>query len=76
MFRWEEGKLLATACLKMVRNEHNTPGIVKFNFWHMTAENQNATYACINLGEAYAPADIQKQSICINGDIREILQQL
>lgn len=26
-------------------------------------ENQNATYACINPGEAYAPADIQKQSI-------------
>ncbi len=26
-------------------------------------EKQNATYACINLGEAYAPADIQKQSI-------------
>ncbi len=31
MFRWGEGKRLATACLKMVRNEHNTPVIIKYH---------------------------------------------
>lgn len=54
----------------------NTPGIVKYNFWRMTAENQKAIYACINLGEAYAPREILDRSICIDGDIQEILQQL
>ena len=34
----------------MARNKHNTPGIVKFSFWRMTAENPRAVYACVNLG--------------------------
>ena len=51
----------------------NTPGIVKFPFWRMTAENPRAVYACVNLGEAWAPERIQGRSICINGDIGEVL---
>ena len=54
----------------------NTPGIVKYSFWQMTNEWPNATYACLNYGEAYAPEKIAKKSICINGDIGEILNQL
>ncbi len=54
----------------------NTPGIIKYPFWQMTVKNPKAVYACVNYGEAWAPADIQKQSICIDGDIGEILQQL
>ena len=55
---------------------YNTPGIVKFSFWQMTAVNPKATYACINLGEAYAPKEIWKRAICINEDIGAILNQL
>ena len=54
----------------------NTPSIVKFSFWQMTNEWPDATYACLNYGEAYAPDEIAKKSICINGDIGEILNQL
>ena len=54
----------------------NTPGIVKFSFWRMTAENPKAVYACINYGEACAPAEIRERSICINGDIGQVLGQL
>ena len=54
----------------------NTPGIVKYSFWQMTNEWPNATYACLNYGEAYAQEEIAKKSICINGDIGEILNQL
>ena len=54
----------------------NTPGIVKFSFWRMTAENPKAVYACINYGEACAPAEIRERSICINGDIGKVLGQL
>ena len=55
---------------------YNTPVIIKFPFWQMTAKNPNAVYACLNFGEAYVPDEIGKQSICINGDIREILSNI
>lgn len=55
---------------------YNTPGIIKYNFWHMTRQWKNARYACLNYGEAYAPDEIEKKSICINGDIKDILDIL
>ncbi len=51
----------------------NTPAIIKYPFWRMTAKNPRAVYACLNLGEAYAPDAIRERSICIDGDIGEIL---
>ena len=54
----------------------NTPVIVKFSFWRMTAENPWAVYACVNLGEAGAPREIANRSICIDGDIGEVLKKL
>ena len=55
---------------------YNTPVIIKYPFWQMTVRNPKAIYACINLGDAYAPDDIAAHSICIDGDIGEILTQL
>jgi NAD-dependent SIR2 family protein deacetylase len=54
----------------------NTPGIIKYPFWQMTYQWPNATYACLNFGEAIAPEEIRKKSICINADIGEILEKL
>lgn len=54
----------------------NTPVIIKYPFWQMTAKNPNATYTCINKGEALCPNEIQKQSICIDGDIGEVIAKL
>lgn len=54
----------------------NTPVIIKYPFWRMTAENKNATYACVNLGEAVCPAEIEKQSVCIDADIGKTLAAL
>lgn len=54
----------------------NTPAIIKFPFWHLANEWDNAAYACINLGEAYAPEEIEAKSICINEDIGIALQKL
>lgn len=54
----------------------NTPGVIKYPFWKMVARNPNATYLCINLSEAYAPKEIARQSICMDGDIGNILCQL
>ena len=54
----------------------NTPGIIKYPFWRMTDRNPKAVYACLNLGEAFAPAEIRARSICIDGDIGETLRAL
>lgn len=53
----------------------NTPGIIKYPFWQMTSENLGAVYVCVNYGEAVCPKEIEKQSICINGDIGTVLEE-
>lgn len=55
---------------------YNTPTIVKYSFWQMTHDWPDATYACLNYGEAYAPDEIKRKSICVNGDIGDILTVL
>ena len=52
---------------------YNTPGIIKYPFWQMTYQNPKAIYACVNQGEAVAPQEIKNRSICIDGDIGEML---
>ena len=54
----------------------NTPVIIKYPFWKMTYANPKAVYACLNFGEAFAPDEISEQSICINGDIREVFLKI
>ena len=55
---------------------YNTPVIIKYPFWQMTAKNPNAIYACINQGQAVCPQEIQRQAICINIDLGNALQEL
>lgn len=55
---------------------YNTPGIIKYPFWRMTAQWENARYACVNLGEAMAPSEIAAKSICLNADAAEVLEKL
>ena len=52
---------------------YNTPVIIKYPFWRMTAKNPNATYVCINQGQAVCPQEIERQSICIDTDIGDTL---
>ena len=54
----------------------NTPGIIKFPFWQLTAQNENAAYICVNLGESYCPDEIADQSICVNADIGKVINDL
>lgn len=55
---------------------YNTPVIIKYPFWQLTAANPNAVYACVNLGEASCPDEIAAQSILIDGDIAKVLDEL
>ena len=51
----------------------NTPVIIKYPFWQMTNDNPKAVYACLNYNEAFCPKQIEKQSICLDGDAGVIL---
>lgn len=66
--------------LKMVFLElgvgYNTPVIIKYPFWKMTAQNSNATYICVNDGEAFCPEEIEYQAICIDDDIDSVFCRL
>ena len=55
---------------------YNTPVIIKYPFWQMTAKNPRAVYACVNYGDAAASGEIAKQAICIDGDIGSVLKKL
>ena len=54
----------------------NTPVIFKIPFIRWTMQNPNATYATVNLGEAFTVDQIADRSIVINTDIGEILEKL
>ena len=55
---------------------YNTPVIIKYPFWQMTAKNPNAIYACINQGQAVCPQEIEQRSICMDADIGQVLHSL
>lgn len=55
---------------------NNTPVIIKYPFWQMVIENKNSVYACINYKEAFCPTQIKDRSICIDGDIGDVLEKI
>ena len=61
---------------KVVRNRYNTPVIIKYPFWQMTAQNPDAVYACINAGEAVCPTEIADRGILIDADIGEVVEMV
>lgn len=54
----------------------NTPVIFKIPFIRWTMHNPNATYATVNLGEAFTVDQIADRSIVIDADINDVLNQL
>ncbi|MBQ3751419.1 MAG: Sir2 silent information regulator family NAD-dependent deacetylase [Bacteroidales bacterium] len=54
----------------------NTPVIFKIPFIRWTMQNPNATYATVNLGEAFTVDQIADRSIVIDADINDALDTL
>lgn len=54
----------------------NTPGIIKYPFWRLAVQHPSITYASVSLKDAVCPPQIDEQSICIQADIRAVLQTL
>ena len=54
----------------------NTPVIIKYPFWRRTYANPDATYVCVNYGEAYTHQDIRDSSILMDADVDQVLKDL
>ena len=54
----------------------NTPVIIKYPFWRMAVENPRATYACVSLGQAMAPAEIAERSVLLDMGAAEVIGAL
>lgn len=55
---------------------YNTPAIIKFPFWKLTAQNPESMYVCINHEPSVPPKEILERSLIINKDIAEVLTAL
>ena len=55
---------------------YNTPVIIKYPFWNLTAKNPNAVYACVNLDGADTMRGIEERSILIEADIGDVVRRL
>lgn len=83
---WKKASVAYAEFIAKYKNSHilflelgigmNTPVIIKFPFWQMTAQNSKAIYICLNYNQAYCPKEIENQSVCINDDIYNILKKL
>ncbi|MBQ1318140.1 MAG: hypothetical protein IIY47_00705 [Solobacterium sp.] len=83
---WHKASAAYLDFLKMHAGQHvlfleigvggNTPVIIKYPFWQMTNDNENAVYACLNYSEACCPRQIEDRSIVIAGDSGEVIKQL
>lgn len=50
----------------------NTPGIIKYGFWRLVNQLENAFYMCLNKDQAWAPDDIKNKSLAINVDLAKV----
>lgn len=55
---------------------NNTPVIIKYPFWRMTAKNPQAVYVCMGNSHVNAPREIERQAICIEGGADAVIHKL
>lgn len=53
---------------------YNTPGIIKYPFWRMAADNRRSRYVSISLGTCQVPNELVGRSLGIDMDIRTALE--
>lgn len=83
---WEEAAKRYDEFLQVHKNKkilfielgvgYNTPGIIKYPFWQYTYNWEDASYVCINKGQAEVPSEIKLKSICIDEDIAVVITKL
>ncbi len=54
---------------------YNTPSIIKYPFWQMTYQNENARYVSVNLDNNKCPKEIVGQALLISDDISKVIEK-
>lgn len=54
----------------------NTPGIIKYPFWEMTAQSPQAFYASVNIDGAVCPEELLPRAVCLGMDIGAALKAI
>ena len=55
---------------------YNTPAIIKYPFWRLTAQNPHARYACVNRDSDACPPELGERAIPVQGDLGTVLRAL
>ncbi len=54
----------------------NTPAIIKYPFWKLTAQHPDFTYVCVNSGEAECPSQIEDRAIVVKADVADLIDAM
>ena len=73
---WVQARLDKKLLLLELGVGTNTPAIIKYPFWKLTAQNKNATYVCVNSGETECPPQIEDRAIIVKADVADLIDAL
>ncbi|QTQ16524.1 SIR2 family NAD-dependent protein deacylase [Treponema parvum] len=52
---------------------YNTPGIIKYPFWRLTAANSKSVLVSVNSEENYVPEEISDRTVSFKGDLASVI---
>ena len=73
---WVQARLDKKLLLLELGVGMNTPAIIKYPFWKLTAQYPNITYICVNSGEAECPKEIEDRAIVVKADVADLIDAL
>lgn len=73
---WVQARLDKKLLLLELGVGSNTPAIIKYPFWKLTAQHPDFTYVCVNSGEAECPSQIEDRAIVVKADVADLIDAL
>ena len=73
---WVQARLDKKLLLLELGVGMNTPAIIKYPFWKLTAQHPDFTYVCVNSGEAECPPQIEDRAIVVKADVADLIDAL
>ncbi|MBQ6236137.1 MAG: Sir2 silent information regulator family NAD-dependent deacetylase [Clostridia bacterium] len=73
---WVQARLDKKLLLLELGVGSNTPAIIKYPFWKLTAQHPDFTYVCVNSGEAECPKQIEDRAIVVKADVADLIDAL
>ena len=73
---WVQARLDKKLLLLELGVGMNTPAIIKYPFWKLTAQHPDFTYVCVNSGEAECPPQIEDRAIVVKANVADLIDAL